>query len=340
MNQIENIQVCPGTLAAGFTTYSPKCRKEMFGGKRVSHVLPFASPQQEGEQKRLFTENKTRISISGVQEKYSLKLVDKTLELTDHGGEYILKPVPTDLMYVNQVPANEHLTMQISAQVYKMPVAKNALIFFNDGVPAYITKRFDVKDSGSKCLKEDFASLAQVTNKNAGKNYKYDYTYEGIANLIDQYIPAAIKTKEIFFQLVVFNYLFSNGDAHLKNFSRIDCSGIGDAFLSPAYDLINTRIHVDDSDLALTNGLYNGDYNYASYKIYGFYAFDDFMEFGRRIGLIPQRAKRMLFQFLQKEEAVLNLIKRSFLTEEIKKKYVNLYNDKRKRLSTSLLGQI
>ncbi len=338
MTPIENIQVCPGTLATGFTTYSPKCRREMFNGKKVSHVLPFPSPQQEGEQKRLFTENKTRISISGVQEKYSLKLVDKTLELTDHGGEYILKPIPTDLMQVNQVPANEHLTMQIAAQVFKLPVAKNAFIFFNDGVPAYITKRFDVKADGSKCLKEDFASLAQVTNKNAGKNYKYDYTYEGIADLIDQYIPAAIKTKENFFQLVVFNYLFSNGDAHLKNFSRLDCSGIGDAFLSPAYDLINTRIHVDDSDLALTGGLYNDDYNYASYNTLGFYAFDDFLEFGKRIGLVPQRVKRMLLGFLQNEEQVLGLIKRSFLTNEVKSRYINLYNDKKKRLGNSLTG--
>jgi serine/threonine-protein kinase HipA len=338
MNTIENIQVCPGTLSTGFTTYSPKCRKEMFNGKRVSHVLPFPSPQQEGQQKKLFTENKTRISISGVQEKYSLKLADKTLQLTDHGGQYILKPVPTDLMHVSQVPANEHLTMQIAAQIFKIPVAKNALIFFNDGVPAYITKRFDVKADGSKCLKEDFASLAQVTNKNAGKNYKYDYTYEGIARLIDQYIPAAIKTKEIFFQLVVFNYLFSNGDAHLKNFSRIDCSGIGDAFLSPAYDLLNTRLHVDDSDLALTGGLYEGDYNYASYSSFGFYAFDDFMEFGKRIGLVPQRVKRMLQRFLQNEQEVFSLVNNSFLTEEMKARYINLYNDKRKRLGTSLAG--
>ncbi len=336
MTPIENIQVCPGTLATGFTTYSPRCRREMFNGKKVSHVLPFPSPQQEGEQKRLFTENKTRISISGVQEKYSLKLVDKTLQLTDHGGEYILKPIPTDLMNVSQVPANEHLTMQIAAQVFKLPVAKNAFIFFNDGVPAYITKRFDVKADGSKCLKEDFASLARVTNKNAGKNYKYDYTYDGIANLIDQYIPAAIKTKEIFFQLVVFNYLFSNGDAHLKNFSRIDSSGIGDAFLSPAYDLLNTRLHVADSDVALTGGLYEGDYNYASYSSFGFYAFDDFMEFGKRIGLVPQRVKRMLERFLQQEEDIYNITNRSFLNGEMKKKYIDLYTDKRKRLTQSL----
>ena len=65
----------------------------------------------------------------------------------------------------NGAPANEHLTMQIAAQVFKLPAAKNALIFFNDGMPAYITKRFDVKEDGSRCLKEDFASLAKLTAK-------------------------------------------------------------------------------------------------------------------------------------------------------------------------------
>lgn len=340
MSNLPIIQVCPGTLAEGFNTYSLKCRKEMFNGKRVSHILPFPSPQTEGEQKKLFTENKTRISISGVQEKYSLKLVDNKLELTDKGGEYILKPIPTDLMYVNQVPANEHLTMQIATQVFKLPTAKNALIYFNDGVPAYITKRFDVKEDGSKCLKEDFASLAQVTTKTAGKNYKYEYSYEEMSFLIDAFIPTTIKSKEFFFQLIVFNYLFSNGDAHLKNFSRIDCMGNGDAFLTPAYDLVNTRLHVDDSDLALTNGLYNKDYDYASYAHYGFYAFDDFLEFGLRIGLIKQRAKRMILHFLNKTDEVKNLVKKSFLSDSMKEKYIVLYTDKLNRLSKSLMQNI
>ncbi len=333
-----NIHVCPGTLAEGFETYSLKCRKDMFNGKRVSHVLPFSSPQKDNEQQRLFIENKTRISISGVQEKYSLKLAGNILELTDKHGEYILKPIPTDLLNVSQVPANEHLTMQIATQVFKLPVAKNALIFFNDGLPAYITKRFDVKEDKSRCLKEDFASLAQVTNKQDGKNYKYDYSYEEMASLIDQYFPAAIASKEIFFQVIIFNYLFSNGDAHLKNFSRIDCDFNGDAFLAPAYDLLNTRIHVDDSDLALKDGLYEEDYKHPSYSSYGSYAFDDFFEFGKRIGLNPIRTKRMITRFLKDEEKVKSLVRRSFLNEKMKSIYIELYNDKRKRLSTSFAG--
>lgn len=340
MNEIPNIKVCPGTLAEGYNTYSLKCRKAMFNGKKVSHILTFPSPVQDGEQQRLFIENKTRISISGMQEKYSLKLTDNILELADRGGEYILKPVPTGLINTGQVPANEHLTMQLAKQVYKMPVAENALMFFNDGPPAYITRRFDVKTDGNRCLKEDFASLAQLTEKNAGKTYKYDYSYEGIANLIDNYFPAAITAKERLFELVIFNYLFSNGDAHLKNFSRIDCSVNGDALLSPAYDLINTRLHVDDSDLALKDGLYEGDYKHPSYSTYGCYCYDDFYEFGKRIGLVPVRIKRMLLKFIQNETTVYSFISRSFLNGESKKKYTDLYNEKKTRLSKSLAGII
>ena len=336
MIDINNIKVCPGTLAPGYTTYSPKCIKELFDGKRVNHILSFPSPKTEGEQKRLLLENRSRISISGVQEKYSLKLNKKTLELTDKGGDYILKPIPSDLLHVNDVPANEHLTMQIAAQVFKLNTAKNALIFFADGVPAYITKRFDVKKDRTRCLKEDFASIAGFTSTNKGKDFKYNFSYEGIAKLINAYIPAAIKAKEDLFKLVIFNYLFSNGDAHLKNFSRIDCKGEGDAFLAPAYDLVNTRLHIDDGDMALHDGLYEKDYEHPSYATYGYYAYDDFYEFGLRIGLVQIRVKRMLQNFLEHSEQVILLTNQGFLSDKMKINYLKLYDDKRKRLSTSL----
>src|SRR5690606_38019717 len=81
-----------------------------------------------------------------------------------------LKPIPRDLKKVDQVPANEHLTMQIAKQVYGISVAENAMIFFKGGSPAYITKRFDVKPDASpgsvgrtKWGKEDFATLAGKT---------------------------------------------------------------------------------------------------------------------------------------------------------------------------------
>ena len=222
MNMPE-IKYCPGTLAEGFDTYSQACLRRLFNGKKVSHILPYYPPEVSEEDAEKFIDNRKRISISGVQEKVSLILEKNKLRLTEEGeqGTYILKPIPRDLKKVGQVPANEHLTMQIARQVYGINTAENGLIFFKDGSPAYITKRFDVKDKNSKWGKEDFASLAGKTSENFGANFKYEYSYEEMAQLIRKYVPAAVIEMEKFFSLVVFNYLFSNGDAHLKNFSLL-----------------------------------------------------------------------------------------------------------------------
>lgn len=48
---------------------------------------------------------------------------------------------------------------------------------------------------------------------------------------------------ERIFTLVVFNYIYSNGDANLKKFSLI-IDGL-DYRLTTAYDLLNTSLHVD-----------------------------------------------------------------------------------------------
>ena len=148
----------------------------MFNGKKVNHVLHYDQPQENEAVAEQFLENRKRISISGVQEKLSLLLEKNVLRLTKEGelGTYILKPIPRDLKKVNQVPANEHLTMQIAKQVYGLHTAENALIFFKNNSPAYITKRFDVKDDGSKWGKEDFATLAGKTKDNSGANFKYE----------------------------------------------------------------------------------------------------------------------------------------------------------------------
>ncbi len=43
--------------------------------------------------------------------------------------------------------------------------------------------------------------------------------------------------------MMVFNFITLNDDAHLKNFSLINRGG-GEYTLAPAYDLINTSLHL------------------------------------------------------------------------------------------------
>ncbi len=327
------IKYCPGTLAEGFDTYSKTCLKKVFNGKKVSHVLPYNPPQVSEEDAEKFLENRKRISISGVQEKLSLLLDKNKLRLTKEGeqGTYILKPVPRDLKKVDQVPANEHLTMQIARQVYGINTAENALVFFENGEPAYITKRFDVKEDAAKWGIEDFATLAGKTSENAGHDFKYEYSYEELAELLKKYVPAYMVEIEKLFRLVVFNYLFSNGDAHLKNFSVLETPS-GDYTLSPAYDLVNTRIHVDDSDFALDRGLFKDSFESEEMKKNGHAGLKDFYEFSRRLGISTKRRDKLLEPFLARQATVEVLIQRSFLNEQTKRAYLLHYQTRRNQL--------
>jgi len=332
---LDELKYCPGTLAEGFTTYSPGCLRNLFSSKKVNHVLPYEPPQQSEEVAEQFMENRKRISISGVQEKLSFLLEKNQLRLTNEGeqGTYILKPIPRDLKKVGQVPANEHLTMQIAKQVYGLNTAENAMIFFKNGSPAYITKRFDVKDDGSKWGKEDFATLAGKTKDNAGANFKYEYSYEEVGMLIQKYVPAWRVEIEKYFSLVVFNFLFSNGDAHLKNFSLLESTQC-DYLLSPAYDLVNTKLHVDDSDFALHKGLFADGFKSEQYKKNGHPSKNDFTEFAKRIGVTERRVDKLIYPFLEKQPFMETLVRRSFLSDANKKGYLLMYNTKRNYLIT------
>ncbi len=332
---IEDLNICPSLLTVGFNSYSPLALKQLYKGKKVSHILNYDSFGSNNATDDLFIEMQTHISISGYQKKFSLKLNKNVLEVTDKGGQYILKPKSTGLKNVEQMPANENLTMQIASQVFDIETAKNGLIFFKDGEVAYITKRFDVLPNGTKALKEDFASLLNKTELSDGKGYKLNSSYLEMADLADRNIPASLLNKEKLFALAIFNYLISNGDAHLKNFAIIDYLQNGFYQLAPAYDLLCTRLHIEDSDIALVDRLYDGDINHPSYSKYGIYKRDDFFTLGEKMGLRLQRIEHFLNLFTSKKEQVEGLVSRSFLNDEMKKLYLHHYYDKLNRLKTS-----
>ncbi len=327
---------CPSTLKPGFTTYSPGAIRSVFLGRRVSHVLPFASPENDESVRQAFIENRKRLSISGVQVKLSLTLEKNKLRLTHEGerGEYLLKPIPIDVLKVGQVPANEHLTMQLAGQVFGIQTAANALIFFKDGFPAYITRRFDYRPDGLKRRVEDFASLSGKSKDTAGEDFKYDASCEDLFRILKEYTGPYLVEAQKLFRLVVFNYVFSNGDAHLKNFSLLETEA-GDFLLSPAYDLVYSRIHVNDSDVALKNGMFADDFETRSFKANAFYAYDDFLELGRRAGLPGGIVKLEIQQFIDRQEAVAELIGQSFLEEAVKSQYLREFKNKLSRISRS-----
>ena len=324
---MEELKFCPSTLKEGYNTYSTEACRNLFGGPQVSHILDFDSPNNDSADSTDYAEHIGRISLSGVQPKGSLVLRDGSLMKPKEGerGEYILKPAPVSyaLLERKYCPANEHLTMQMAAQAYGIETAANALCFFRDGEAAYITKRFDVAPDGSKYPQEDFASLAGLTKANGGTNYKYGVlSYEDCADIIRRYVRAAQVDLLRFFRVVLFNYITLNDDAHLKNFSLID-RGNGDYRLAPAYDLINTSLHLHTPQIfALEKGLFK-----EGMKMTDIHTVDrnDFEEFGRRIGLPERMVKREIDTFAEESPSALELIEHSFLSEELKKSYKQSY---------------
>lgn len=297
----------------------------MFDGKKVHHVLPYQSPS-DAKEKKLFNKNQTHISISGFQEKYSLILDGKELRLTheDEPGQYILKPISDLPKEAAFAPANEHLTMQIAQQVFKMETAENALIFFEDGKPAYLTKRFDRNKDGLKLAVEDFASLLQKSPATDGEQYKYEGNYLALFEALKKYVPAWKVEAPKLYSLILFNYLFSNGDAHLKNFSLIETQQ-GDFKLSPAYDLLNTKIHIEDSDFALKEGLLPKSISKGKIK-------DQFILLGEKAKISEKTIAKTIKKLISHEEKITDLIHHSFLSEKLKRNYLQNYQRKVKRM--------
>jgi serine/threonine-protein kinase HipA len=327
---------CPGCFKEGKDdAFCGRCRKRLFDGKKVPRVLPFSRPAYNAAKLAV---TPGRMSISGIQTKISLVLKGRQLEMVDSGGRYILKPIPHGtLERLNVLPINEHLTMQIARQVFDIEVAENALVAFADGEPAYLVRRFDLQPDGTKRLQEDFAQLGERSEETHGKNYKYDFSYEEIGDLIRQHVAACAVDLERYFTLVVFNYLVHNGDAHVKNFSLIRSEDTEEYRLTPAYDLLNTRLHLP-TETRTALDLFKDDFTTESYKANAFYAYDDFAVFAQNLGLVEKRYHRILQRFVDRKEAVFSLIDRSILPDDCKQLYKEQVQDSVGALSYSSAG--
>jgi len=312
--------------------YCKKCRTELFDGRKV---VPLHFDKKEFYKKR--RELADRMSISGVQDKISLAFGENgVLEPTAENGLYILKPIPAaeDIDKANDIAANEHVSMLLSRKVFKIPTALSALIAFSDGEKAYITRRFDytgeVKDGRPvKSDQEDFASILEYTVDTKGQNYKYESSYEACARAIRKFVPAYMPALEDFYRRIVLNYLIGNADAHLKNFSLYREAGRTDWSLTPNYDLLYTRYHIPGELGYMGLELFD-DHETEAFGAMGYYTLEDFEKFAKIIGIPQKRLLKIFEHFLQKTPEVIELVEKSFLSEEGKHAYIGNYLERLK----------
>lgn len=314
--------------------FCPMCAKRLFSirgaAKKIPATLPFSLP----ELKKYIGQNH-RISVSGAQPKFSLGINDSKLSITDQGGSFILKPaIKGTFEATNDMPANEHLTMQMARQVFKIETADCAWVKLSDGTPTYITKRFDINPDGTRRQQQDFAQVAGLTPGTNGSNYKYDFSYQQIATLMERYVSTYQVEAEKYFKLILFNYLICNGDAHVKNFSIYSINNDGIYKMTPAYDLLNTQIHVQELGRTALE-LFNDDFETNFFKTNAFYGAPDFLEFAKRIGINQNRAQRFILEFTDsaRQTAAKKMIDKSFLSQRSKRLFKQLFTDRTKALS-------
>lgn len=121
----------------------------------------------------------------------------------------------------------------------------SALVKLADGSTAYVVKRFDRCDDGSKRAKEDFCQLSQLPP--AGK---YDGTAERCAKIVRRHATEPLIELLRPFRQFVFSWWVGNGDMHLENLALLRADD-GRWVLSPVHDLLCTRLVIPEGTQAL-----------------------------------------------------------------------------------------
>ena len=308
------MKYCCGCLKDNIEGFCSSCEKRLFDRSNINPQLNF----NWEDISKIIDGYPAGFSISGVQTKGFIGKVSGT-ELNpklakNENSIYIIKPQLTRFNLPVDSPANEHITMQMAKQIFGIRTAECCFMKFANGTPAYIVRRFDYNSEKEKLSQEDFASVLQAKKDDSGK-YKYiSKTYEDFGEILSPL------NKAEFLRILIFNFITGNGDAHLKNFSLLETAD-GDMQLSPSYDLMNTKLHLEDSPIALNlfkelerTSLPRGE----SYN----YTLDDFIELGNRFGLKQRLINRITNSFKGADIKMNEMIKKSFLSNIAKSKYL------------------
>ncbi|MBF0359541.1 MAG: HipA domain-containing protein [Oligoflexia bacterium] len=297
--------------------YHSKCGKNLFGTENLQYL-----EIKMDDIEKLAKENiNKRLTIPGVQKKLSLDIKSiissKAQRITfvgALGGTHILKP-PTE--EYPDMPEIENLTMNL-AKICNIKTAEHGLIQMADGTIAYITKRFD-RIGKLKVAVEDLCQLSEMLTEQ-----KYKSSSEKVGKIIAKYATYPGNDLLNYFELLIFSFLTGNSDMHLKNFSLLT-NDKGIISLSPAYDLLSTRLLINESDdpeeLALA---INGKKNKIELK--------DFLALGKNLNIPDNVVRKSIARFTKNIVPITECIGKSILKDHLKKDFKKLIEDRLGRI--------
>lgn len=296
------------------TDFHAKCSYEFFGTPTPPKI-DYTLDQMDELAKNVVERS---VAVPGVQPKLSMSLVKKNSEQSNSrltvigalGGHFIFKP-PSHRF--PEMPENEHLTMRI-AEAFGIQVVPSSLIRLSSGELSYITKRVDRTDTGEKIHMIDMFQITEAFDK-------YKSSMEKVGNALGKYSSNTLLDRIFYFDLVVFSFLTGNNDMHLKNFSMIEIpSGWA---LSPAYDLLNVSIVLPEDSEEIALSLVGKKKKLKR---------DHFEQLGEGLGLTTKQIKGSFNRMIKNKSKAINWIDRSFLSNEMKIAYKEVFEGRYKQL--------
>lgn len=269
----------------------PACSRALFGVARV--------PTNEIDPGHLYLfgqEMAGRTTLSGVQQKVSLGWHQKSLRVRATTSAFILKPQSSTYP---ELPQNEHACLRI-ARLCGIDVAENGLVRLRDGSLALVVRRFD-RDDDRRLPMEDFAQLSGKLPRE-----KYDGSAELCSRVVRSYSSEPGVDQQRLFRRILVSWWIGNGDLHLKNLSLLTQTR-GAPRLSPAYDLLSTRLVIANDPLALPVQGKRSNLDRA-----------DWLSFATYCGLPVRQAESELERLIAVTEDVRTFVADSFLGTEFK----------------------
>ncbi|MCK4311451.1 MAG: HipA domain-containing protein [Candidatus Cloacimonetes bacterium] len=295
--------------------YHTKCSKKFFEMETPPY-LPYGISELKEVAKKIIQRS---VTVPGVQAKLSLQIEkirkkDSRFTLVGLWGNYILKPL---VKKYPELPENEDLVMHL-AELFKIRTVPHALIPLKSGELAYISRRIDRTRKNKKIHMEDLCQLSERLTED-----KYKGSMERVAKVIMKYSSNPLLDVLTLFEITLFSFLTGNADMHLKNFSLIYEDGFH--MLSPAYDLLSTRLVIPEKDdpeeLALTLNGKKSNFNNI-----------DFTTFSKKIGLNEKQVNNVFLKFENTLPKALEFIDYSFLSDMKKEELKELIKNRARRL--------
>ena len=251
---------CAGAVA--FFEDKPKNLKEYYTIKgKVLSDDELEEYINELPKKPLALGSDKRLSLAGAQDKTAVILKNKKVAIPDDNvpSTHILKPA---IVGLNETIENEYICLKVAERLgINIP---NVRMGKANDAEYFLIERYDREIKNGKIKRihqEDFCQASNIPSA-----YKYQseggVDFKRCVEILKKTTRPAVSIKQ-FVELMIFNYLIGNNDAHGKNFSILHYDN-GETMFAPAYDVLCTSVYPElSSKMAMKIGGY-----YESEKIY------------------------------------------------------------------------